>query len=234
MYSFNSVCRHHRASLPTKRATSEGERDRKRERERPIIPFPRALVGIALSIAPLFPFAFFLQQNPSRRKGESAAPRLDGRETDEWRRPGHERGWVAVSFEAATKGSGNYGEAANSREAEAKAAVGSQADLRRGFAPTFIRAARPFCAASSVDARRRRPEFPPADPIQSHVALVPLSLSLSPSLFSLCLYLLSQPPSTTDQLALRYLCSASIALLRSPLASSSVSKNRAINEIRFP
>ena len=60
------------------------------------------------------------------------------------------------------------------------------------------------------------------------------SLSLSPSLLSLCLYLLSQPPSTTDQLALRYLCSASIALLRSPLASSSVSKNRAINEIRFP
>ena len=166
------------------------ERDRKRERERPIIPFPRALVGIALSIAPLFPFAFFLQQNPSRRKGESAAPRLDGRETDEWRRPGHERGWVAASFEAATKGSGNYGEAANSREAEAKAAVGSQADLRRGFAPTFIRAARPFCAASSVDARRRRPEFPPADPIQSHVALVPLSLSLSLPPLSLLIFVI--------------------------------------------
>lgn len=48
---------------------------------------------------------------------------------------------VVVSLEAATKGSGNYGEAANSREAEAKAAVGSQADLRRGFAPRFIRAA---------------------------------------------------------------------------------------------
>lgn len=51
------------------------------------------------------------------------------------------KGVVVVSLEAATKGSGNYGEAANSREAEAKAAVGSQADLRRGFAPRFIRAA---------------------------------------------------------------------------------------------
>lgn len=83
---------------------------------------------------------------------------------------------VVVSLEAATKGSGNYGEAANSREAEAKAAVGSQADLRRGFAPRFILRG----LFASVDARRRRPEFPPADPIQSHVVLV--SLSLSPSI----------------------------------------------------
>ena len=191
MYSFNSVCRHHRASLPTKRATSERERQKKREREADYSVSARARRDRPLDRpSPPLRFAFFLQQNPSRRKGESAAPRLDGRETDEWRRPGHERGWVAASFEAATKGSGNYGEAANSREAEAKAAVGSQADLRRGFAPTFIRAARPFCAASSVDARRRRPEFPPADPIQSHVALVPLSLSLSLPPLSLLIFVI--------------------------------------------
>lgn len=139
------------------------------------------------------------QQNPSRRKGGSAAPRLDGRAKPRSGGGQATKGWAAVSLEAATKGSGNYGEAANSREAEAKAAVGSQADLSRGFAPTFIRAARPFCAGSSVDARRRRPEFPPADPFQSHV---------SPSL---SLYLLCQPPSTTNQ---------PVSLLRFDLLSS--------------
>lgn len=176
---------------------SEGEIKREREREADYFHAPGSP-----SRWPSRPLAFFpTRANRIHREKEKRgkAPRLDGRAKPRSGGGQATKGWAAVSLEAATKGSGNYGEAANSREAEAKAAVGSQADLSRGFAPTFIRAARPFCAGSSVDARRRRPEFPPADPFQSHV---------SPSL---SLYLLCQPPSTTNQ---------PVSLLRFDLLSS--------------
>lgn len=99
--------------------------------------FPRVLVGIPSPLR-VFPTRA-IHREEKREKSLSRGSKVgDEREAT---RKGVVVVVMVVSLEAATKGSGNYGEAANSREAEAKAAVGSQADLRRGFAPRFIRAA---------------------------------------------------------------------------------------------
>lgn len=98
--------------------------------------FPRVLVGIP-SLLRVFPTRAIHREEKREKRLSRGSKVGDEREATR-------KGVVVVvvvSLEAATKGSGNYGEAANSREAEAKAAVGSQADLRRGFAPRFIRAA---------------------------------------------------------------------------------------------
>lgn len=96
--------------------------------------FPRVLVGIPSPLR-VFPTRAIHREEKREKRLSRGSKVGDEREAT---RKGVV---VVVSLEAATKGSGNYGEAANSREAEAKAAVGSQADLRRGFAPRFIRAA---------------------------------------------------------------------------------------------